>query len=71
MAGGGRSGSFSLHGFTRKDCGNNFYSRHSSRHIRLGKRKEVGEDIGVFVDIGINKDMLLGAEDLPVRKSPG
>lgn len=34
-----------------------------------GKVKEVREDIGVFVDIGINKDMLLGAEDLPVRKS--
>lgn len=34
-----------------------------------GKVKEVREDIGVFVDIGIKKDMLLGKEDLPAKKS--
>lgn len=33
------------------------------------KVKEVKRGIGVFVDIGIQKDMLLGEEDLPVVKS--
>ncbi len=30
---------------------------------------DVEEDIGVFINIGINKDMLLGKEDLPVHRS--
>ena len=31
--------------------------------------KEVNEELGVFVDIGTSKDMLLGKEDLPLKKS--
>lgn len=33
------------------------------------KVSDVNRDLGVFIDIGIKKDMLLGREDLPVHRS--
>ncbi|MFE8700331.1 S1 RNA-binding domain-containing protein [Cytobacillus sp. FJAT-54145] len=33
------------------------------------KVSDVNRDLGVFIDIGVKKDMLLGREDLPVHRS--
>lgn len=34
-----------------------------------GNVVDVKDEYGVFIDIGINKDMLLGKEDLPIKRS--